>query len=193
MSEKVIVVATHNQHKAEEIAQIMPDIEWKTLSDIGYDQEIEENGDSFAENAAIKVAAIREFYTGKIIADDSGLVVPALGGAPGIYSARYAGTGVSKDNISKLLQELKGVEDRSAYFVCAIAYWDGTAMQSVEGRVYGKILHSIQGEKGFGYDPVFEPEGYNISFAEMSAEEKNSISHRENALKKLRKIIENTK
>ena len=163
------------------------DIYTMSLSDVGIFDEIEENGSSFAENATIKAsAAARSGYIG--IADDSGLTVDALDGAPGIYSARYAGEhGNDAANNKKLLGELEGLpaEKRTAAFVSAIAcvFPDGRDTIIVEGRCPGVILTSARGEGGFGYDPLFYYPEFDKSFAELSADEKNAISHRGRALR----------
>lgn len=187
-----IVLASQNQKKIKELRAILSEtlgeeLEVLSLSDVGIFDEIEENGSSFAENATIKAsAAARSGYIG--IADDSGLTVDALDGAPGIYSARYAGEhGNDAANNKKLLGELEGLpaEKRTAAFVSAIAcvFPDGRDTIIVEGRCPGVILTSARGEGGFGYDPLFYYPEFDKSFAELSADEKNAISHRGRALR----------
>ena len=196
MNKTKIIVATHNPHKAKEIKAIFAklcDADVLTLSDVGYSDDIVEDGKTFEENALIKARVAASL--GDIgIADDSGLCVDALGGAPGVYSARYAGEPSNdKNNNSKLLAELKrsGSSDRSAKFVSVIGcvLSDGTEF-TVRGECRGVILETQRGEGGFGYDPLFEPDGFDRTFAELSPEEKNSISHRGRALAEARRILE---
>lgn len=186
-----IVLASSNKHKISELRAILSTvfdgemIEVITLKEAGINTEIEENGSTFGENALIKASVAAS--TGMIgVADDSGLVVDALGGEPGIYSARYAGEhGNDKANNEKLLKNLEGETDRRAHFVCSIAcaFPDGREPIVVNGQIDGEILHSERGEGGFGYDPLFWVESHGKSFAEMTAEEKNAISHRAKALR----------
>ena len=187
-----IVLASSNKKKIAELRAILSEmfegesIEVITIKEAGLDTEIEENGSSFDENALIKANVAAS--TGMIgIADDSGLVVNALDGAPGIYSARYAGEhGNDKANNEKLLRELSDKNERSAYFACSIAcvFPDGSEPIVVQGRINGEILRAERGEGGFGYDPLFWVDSHQKTMAEMTAEEKNKISHRANALKK---------
>ena len=186
-----IVLATHNKHKTFEFKRILSasnaDIEILTLDDIGFTDEIIEDGSTFEENAFIKASAVAKLgYIG--IADDSGLCVDALDGAPGIYSARYAGSDCNdKENNKKLLINLSGVEKdkRSAKFVCAIAcaFPNGNGNFSVRGESKGFITYEESGNGGFGYDPLFYCPDFGKTFAELSADEKNSISHRGRAIK----------
>ncbi|AQX07153.1 RdgB/HAM1 family non-canonical purine NTP pyrophosphatase [Elizabethkingia ursingii] len=179
-----ILVATHNQHKKEEIQQILPDYNITSLTDYDLFEEIIEDGDSFEANAKIKAKYCFE-KTGKpSLGDDSGLVVPALDGRPGIYSARYAGDHDFKANIVKVLGEMEDRTDREAYFITVLCLISEGKEEYFEGRVYGTLTYKPSGEKGFGYDPIFIPNDHSITFAEMPAEEKNKISHRANALKK---------
>jgi len=190
-----IVLATRNKKKIEEIKRIMTGIAVSvfTLNDFSGCPEVEEDGTSFEENAVKKALAVSE-YTGKIaVADDSGLEVYALKGAPGVLSARYAGEGTDdKRNIEKLLREMRsfGTEKRRARFVCciALALPDGT-INTFYGYVEGEIGTEPKGTNGFGYDPVFYPDGYNRTFAEMSDEEKDAISHRGRALKEIQRYL----
>ncbi len=185
-----IVFATHNQHKLEEVMQMLPEnISLLSLDDIGFNQEIEETGDTFALNAAIKAKVISASTERNVFADDSGLVIEALNGAPGIYSARYAGTGNSKDNIVKVLNELKGETNRNAYFIAVICLILDKKEYYFEGRINGTITEEIMGEEGFGYDPIFIPEGHSLSFAQMSPEQKNSLSHRGKAVELLHDFL----
>ena len=186
-----LVLATHNKHKTKEFKRILEtlgcDIDILTLDEIGFVGEIVEDGTSFEENAMIKArCAAKLGYIG--IADDSGLCVDALGGAPGIYSARYAGeTCDDKANNDKLLYELREVadKDRGAQFVCAIAcaFPDGKNDFTVKADTEGFITHSEEGEGGFGYDPLFFCEKFGKTFASLTPDEKNSLSHRGRAIK----------
>ena len=183
-----IFVATHNAHKLREISQIFPDFEIVADDPEG----VVEDAPGFAGNARLKVLAIAARHRGDwCMADDSGLEVEALGGAPGVRSARYAGEPSNTPaNNALLLKNLEGVEDRRANFTCAIAMVgpDGREHE-VLGRCFGRIARSPSGAEGFGYDPLFVPDGYDRSFAELSADEKNAISHRGRALAEARKII----
>lgn len=180
-----ILVATHNLHKKEEIQQILgSDYLVTSLSDYNLNEEIVEDGNTFQENALIKAKYCFE-KTGKpSVGDDSGLVVEALNGRPGIYSARYAGNHNFKKNIEKVLAEMKDEPNRRAYFITMLCFKDQDGEHYFEGRVYGNITQEVFGEEGFGYDPIFIPDDYNMTFAEMLPEEKNKISHRSEALKK---------
>lgn len=183
---KEILVATHNLHKKEEIQQILgKDILVKSLTDYGIFDEIAEDGKTFEENAEIKA----KYCFGKTgipsIGDDSGLVVEALDGRPGIYSARYAGDHDFARNIAKVLEEMQGEANRDAYFITVLCVYDENGVQFFEGKVHGKLLEENKGYKGFGYDPVFVPDGCSQTFAEMKPEEKNKISHRKKAIEKL--------
>ena len=183
-----LIVATHNQHKIREISQILPD-----LDIVADDPEgVEENAPDFVGNALIKVRAIAAKHAGCwCLADDSGLEVAALGGAPGVRSARYAGepSNTSANN-ALLLKNLTGVTDRRANFTCAIALVDPSgAEHTAVGRCFGRIAETPSGSAGFGYDPLFVPDGHDVSFADLSADEKNAISHRGRALEEARKVI----
>lgn len=180
-----ILIATHNLHKKEEIQQILgSEYIVTSLSDYNLNDEIQENGKTFQENARIKAEYCFE-KTGKpSVGDDSGLVVEALGGRPGILSARYAGNHNFKKNIEKVLEELKDEPNRRAYFITVLCFKDQDGEHYFEGRVYGNITSEVFGDGGFGYDPIFIPDEYNLTFAQMLPEEKNKISHRSAALKK---------
>ena len=176
-----LYVATHNQHKLREIGQILPGFEIVADDPEG----IEENAPDFIGNALIKVRAIAARHGGEwCMADDSGLEVAALGGAPGVRSARYAGEpSNTPNNNALLLQNLKDVADRRANFTCAIALVDPKgAEHTVVGKCFGRIAEKPSGAEGFGYDPLFIPDGHDKSFAELSPDEKNAISHRGRAL-----------
>ncbi len=186
-----LILASQNRHKAQEMQAILGDkITLKTLDSAGCgDIEIIEDGDTFEENAIKKAVTVMKATGLPAIADDSGLCVDVLDGAPGIYTARFAGEGATDDeNISKLLQALDGVETskRTARFVCviAVAYPDREP-ETFRGECEGIILNEKRGENGFGYDPVFYVEEFGKSMAELSADVKNSISHRSRALAKL--------
>lgn len=192
-----LVLATNNQHKIREMKEILAGLDVEVLSKQDFDNfpDVEETGSTMEENAAIKAKAIYEFTGLPSLADDSGLEVDALDGAPGVISARYAGPGCTfADNNRKLLRELEGVPDekRDARFRCVIAIaFDEAEPILVEGFVNGRITHDTRGREGFGYDPVFEIPELGVTFAEMDAEKKNSMSHRGRALRKAREIIEN--
>lgn len=175
---------TRNPHKLSEIQGMLDDrFDIVSFEDFGDDFDVEETEDTLQGNAALKAKAYYERTGLPCFADDSGLMVDALDGAPGVYSARYAGThGDHAANNAKLLQALDGVDNRSARFATVIAYYDGWSMTFFEGIVEGKILTALTGEGGFGYDPLFQPTGYDQSFAEMSDAAKNDISHRGRAM-----------
>jgi XTP/dITP diphosphohydrolase len=182
-----LVFATNNRHKLEEVSdKIGHHLELLTLNDIGCTEDIEETGVTFEENAAIKSKYIYNKYHLNCFGDDSGLIVDELNGEPGVYSARYAGEhGNHAANIKKVLKKLEGVGNRKARFVTVISLmWEGKE-HVFEGIVEGTIRHETTGTGGFGYDPIFQPDGYNITFAEMSIEEKNKISHRARATEQL--------
>ena len=184
---KRLVVATGNAHKLREIAEIFTDFEVLSQKQMGFDEDVEETGATFMENALIKARAASKALGIPTLADDSGLCVEALDGAPGVFSARYAGEhGNDKANRNLLLKNLQGEENRKAYFTCAVAlvYPDGKEI-TAEGRTYGKILHEEVGAGGFGYDPIFESDDLQKSFGVATPEEKNSISHRFRALQAL--------
>ncbi|MBO5668218.1 MAG: RdgB/HAM1 family non-canonical purine NTP pyrophosphatase [Lentisphaeria bacterium] len=186
-----IVAATGNQHKLAEYAQLLDgqNIELKSLNDYPGYPEPEENGSSFEENARIKALAACKYCDVPAFADDSGLEVEALDGRPGIHSSRYAAT--DSERIAKLLKELDGVENRRARFVCVIAIAaNGEVIETFEGEVKGTILTAPRGENGFGYDPIFQPDGFDKSFAELTQDEKNRISHRANAYAKALEFVE---
>jgi XTP/dITP diphosphohydrolase len=178
-----LLIATHNEHKKEEIQQILEDkFVVKSLTDYHLHDEIIEDGKTFHENALIKAKYCFK-QTGKpSVGDDSGLVVEGLDGRPGIFSARYAGNHDFAANMTKVLEEMKEIENRKAYFVTVMCLVDESGEHYFEGRIYGNLTKEIRGEKGFGYDPIFIPDNYEITFAEMKPEDKNKISHRKIAL-----------
>ena len=173
-----IVFATHNAHKRGEVEAIMQQA-WPEVSLIppGGEPPVED-GLSFADNALIKARAAYEATGIPSVADDSGICVDALGGEPGIHSARYSGSGDDQENLELLLRNLEGIDERSAYFVCVAAFVDGDGEHTIEKRWHGQIARAAHGGGGFGYDPIFEPEGLEKTAAELSASEKNALSHR---------------
>jgi len=188
-----LVFATNNRHKLEEVAAKIGDqIKLLTLEDIGCIDEIPETGHTFRDNASIKSHYIFNKYKLDCFGDDSGLEIDALGGEPGVYSARYAGThGDHEANMDKVLEKLSAETNRKARFRTGISLIMNGEEHFFEGSVEGTIRHKRAGAKGFGYDPIFQPDGYNITFAEMSMDEKNQISHRARAMEKLIEFLEN--
>lgn len=184
---KEIIIATHNFHKVEEIKPLLePLFKVVSLRDLGFDSDIPETGLTLKENARQKARCIWDKYGKDCFADDTGLMVEALDGAPGVYSARFAGEGCSfEDNINLLLEKMKGKSNRKACFATVICLVQDGEEMFFEGRCEGTILEQRRGGEGFGYDPVFLPEGSKESFAQMSMEDKNRISHRGIATSKL--------
>jgi XTP/dITP diphosphohydrolase len=182
-----VCFATNNAKKLEEIRQLLePEYEVSSLADIGCREELPETGHTLEANSKQKAQYVWENYGIACFADDTGLEVEALGGEPGVYSARYAGPERDNEaNIDLLLHELQGQENRRARFRTLITWVDDEKVKQFEGIVEGEILPERLGGKGFGYDPVFRPEGAEKTFAQMSMEEKNSMSHRGRALRKL--------
>ena len=188
---KEILIATHNAHKKEEIQQILGEnFTVTSLTDYNIHDEIVEDGTTFHANALIKAQYCFDTTGKPSLGDDSGLVVEALDGRPGIYSARYAGDHDFAKNMAKVLEELEGAENRKAYFVTVMCLVDETGTNYFEGRVYGNLTKEVRGEKGFGYDPIFIPGNYEITFAEMKAEDKNKISHRKKAIEQFLEFME---
>lgn len=190
-----IVLASRNEKKLEELKRILKDLEIEILSlkDFPSLQEVIEDGLTFEENA-LKKARYVSMMTGlPALADDSGLEVEALGGAPGVFSARYAGENATdEENIDKLLSALRNVpfSERKARFVCCIALVYPNGEEYIfKGEIKGFISETPRGHQGFGYDPIFQPEGHNRTFAEMSQQEKDAISHRSKALKKFKDFL----
>ncbi|XOV68988.1 MAG: non-canonical purine NTP diphosphatase [Fluviicola sp.] len=182
-----LVFATSNINKAAEIARLLPDsIEILTLKDLKVTEEIPETADTLEGNAHLKASYITEKFGIPCFADDTGLEIASLDNRPGVHSARYAGEHRSdEDNMKKVLEELKNYPDRSARFRTVIALHLPKISLDFEGIINGEILSEKQGTDGFGYDPIFAPEGYDKSFAEISMDEKNAISHRGRAVQKL--------
>lgn len=190
-----IIFATSNPGKMSEIREIMQDlgVEILSMKEAGIEADIVEDGKTFEENALIKARTIRDLTGCLVLADDSGLVVDALNGEPGIYSARYMGEDTSYDlKNANIIERLSGMEDegRSARFVCVIAavFPDGTE-ETRQGTIEGRIAYEPAGENGFGYDPIFYVPEYGCTTAQLSAEQKNEISHRGKALRAIKEVI----
>lgn len=191
-----IVIASNNAHKIGEFEKMLENFEILSLKDIGFFDEIDETGETFAENAKIKAETVfafckREKIDACVIADDSGLCVDALGGAPGVFSARYAGNHDDEANRQKLLRELDGVSDRSAHFECAICFVCDGDEQVFVGKTHGKITEEKRGSDSFGYDCLFFSLDLDKTFGEATAEEKASVSHRGRAISMLLKYLKN--
>ena len=196
-----LVFASNNKHKLEEVRQILPaNVEVISLREIGFLQEIDETGTTLEENSALKAREVWSWMMDNslldsidgVFADDTGLEIHALGGAPGVRTARWAGNDAcDMNNRQKVLHELVGVADRAARFRTVVSLIRKGEMLQVEGVVNGLIAIEEEGNGGFGYDPIFVPEGYSRTFASLSSEEKNAISHRGRAIEELRRIIKN--
>lgn len=182
-----LVFATHNDHKLKEVQQLLPkNIQLLSLKDIDCFDEIPETGDTLEENAKIKADHITQTYGLNCFSDDTGLLVDALNGAPGVYSARYAGEQKdASDNMQKLLNELNGKNNRKAHFKTVVHLNLNGEVHAFEGTVEGVITDKEQGKEGFGYDPIFKPNGFDKTFGELPSDVKNSISHRGRAIRKL--------
>ena len=182
-----ICFATHNKNKLAELQSLIGDrIKLIGLDELGCHEDIPETGETLKENALIKAKYVSEKYGINCFADDTGLMIDALNGAPGVYSARYAGEPVnSRNNINLVLKNLGENENRRARFITIICLIIGTDVHYFEGVAEGNITKELSGNEGFGYDPIFVPEGYDRTFAEMSMEEKNDISHRGKAVRQL--------
>jgi len=182
-----IVFATNNQNKLEEIQALLgPEIHLLNLKDIGLSGDLPEEQDTLEGNAFQKAKYVYDQYNANCFADDTGLEVDALNGAPGVYSARYAGDRKdAQDNMDKLLEELADKSNRRACFRTVISLLINGEEKRFDGVVQGTIIKNPRGIQGFGYDPVFQPDGYEVTFAEMPLDEKNKISHRSRAIKKL--------
>lgn len=189
-----IILATSNQHKKKELTEIFNNkINFKTLNEIGFNDKIIENGKTFIENSLIKCRAVFNAIKKPVMADDSGLCVKTLHGEPGIFSARYGGKGLTdKQRYEYLLKNIKEKDDLSASFVCALVlYVNPNNIYIVQEEVKGEITFEARGNNGFGYDPVFFIPEFGKTAAELTNDEKNSISHRGKAAKMMKKIIEN--
>lgn len=187
-----LVFATNNTHKLEEVREVVGDkFEILSLKEIGCHEDIDETGTTLEENALIKVRYVKEKYGYDCFGDDTGLEVDALDGAPGVYSARYAGGGHdAKANMRKLLKALDGISDRKARFRSVIALIIDGKEYLFNGKIEGSIIAEEKGTAGFGYDPVFMPDGYTQTFAELGNDIKNNISHRALAVKALCEFLE---
>ncbi|GGE96447.1 non-canonical purine NTP diphosphatase [Hymenobacter cavernae] len=185
--------ATNNEHKLAEVRPLLPaSVELVSLQEIGCHEELPETQETLAGNARQKAEYVWQHYGVPCFADDTGLEVAALDGAPGVYSARYAGPQRSAaDNVAKLLQELQGATDRRAQFRTVIALILGdNQYHEFDGAILGSITEEVHGDEGFGYDPVFRPEGHAQTFAEMTLEQKNTMSHRARAVEQLLSFLQ---
>lgn len=185
-----VIAATHNKNKVREFREILGPMGYDVISaeEAGYFDEPEEDGASFVENSLIKARAIYAACHRAAIADDSGLVIDALGGEPGIYSARYGGLEKNEDRVNLVLKKMENIPDprRTARFMCAIAFVSGDGTEiTAEGSVEGRITRAPDGDNGFGYDPIFHSDELGKTFAQAGADEKNAVSHRGRALRKL--------
>lgn len=191
---KKIVFATNNAHKLNEVRAVLKNFaEVISLAELNCFDDIPETGSTLKENAIIKAKYIQTKYGFDCFADDTGLEVDALNGEPGVYSARYAGKEQNaNENMKKLLLNLSGKENRQARFRTVIAYVEGEEIHFFEGVIEGQIIDNPRGVAGFGYDPVFVPNSYDVTFAEMGSDEKNRISHRAIAVRKLADFFSNT-
>lgn len=188
-----LVFATNNLHKLKEVQAIVPShIQLLSLADINCTEDIPETSPTIEGNAIQKATYIKDNYGYDCFADDTGLEVQVLNGAPGVYSARYAGeTKDSNANMNKLLENLEEKENRNAQFKTVIALYINKKLETFTGICEGTIISEKKGEQGFGYDPIFSPNGYQETFAELPLEKKNSISHRARAVKKLVEFLNN--
>ena len=192
MTKPSLVFASHNANKVKEIRALLPNYEVLSLSDLNFKEEIPETGSTLETNAQIKAQRIFKEFGKAVFADDTGLLVDALKGAPGVFSARYAGADANAEaNMQKLLYSLQGETNRKAHFKTSICFINEKGeSRFFEGRVDGEILAEKAGEKGFGYDPIFKAVGEKLSFAEMSPQAKNKISHRGRALNALIQFLQ---
>ncbi len=196
MTERKLIFVTNNPHKLEEIRKIVGErIKIYSLKDINCFEEIPETADTIRDNAIMKAQYVADKYGVDCFADDTGLEVSALGGAPGVHTARYASAEGhdTMGNMQLLLQNLEGETDRSAQFVTYIALIIKGEIQTFDGVCKGTILAQMRGSEGFGYDPIFQPEGFEETFAEMSSEQKNAVSHRGKATRKLIEYLKDLK
>ena len=182
---KKLVFATNNQNKLKEVRKALPNLEIVSLKEIECFEELAEEQDSLQGNAQQKAEYVYNTYGVPCFADDTGLLIDALNGSPGVYSARYAGPKCdSEDNMDLVLKNLEGIQNRKAQFKTVICLFNDDGPSFFEGEVDGEILGERTGGDGFGYDPIFKPEGYDLSFAQMSMDDKNAISHRGRAVRK---------
>lgn len=186
---KELILASNNAHKVEEIKSILDDYKILTLKDIGYYEDIIEDGTTFEENALIKARTIAKYSGKAVIADDSGLSVALLDGRPGVYSARYSEEKTDEKNIEKVLEELNGEKSKAKFVsVIALVRPDGSEI-TFRGECHGEIIFEKRGNNGFGYDPIFYVPSLEKTFAELTPEQKNSISHRKESLEKFSKYL----
>lgn len=191
---KKLILASNNKHKIKEFNEVLTDYEILSLNDIGFYEDIVEDGDTFSDNALIKCKAVfdyckKNYYDYDIISDDSGLCCEALDGEPGVHSARYAGNHNDQANRDKLRKELKN-KDKKAYFVCFICLFkNNDDYKFFEGRSYGEIIDEERGSTEFGYDSIFYSTELNKTFGEATSDEKNSVSHRGRAIEKLKEVL----
>lgn len=189
-NKKILVLASGNKGKIREISEMLPNFTVKGYKEFGLDFEIDETGETYYENAYIKAKTVSDKLNLPVLADDSGLSVEVLGGAPGVYSARYAGDGDDEHNNDKLLSVLENEENRKAKFICCMVYYiSDKENYTVTGETEGEILRQREGKNGFGYDPIFYSYDLNKSLGVATDEEKNSISHRSRALREIVKFI----
>jgi len=190
---KTLVFATNNKHKLEEVQSLTGTrFKLKTLEEVGCFDDIPETGNTFQENASQKSHYLSAHFNVDCFADDSGLEVDALNGEPGVYSARYSGTRDSEKNLQLVLEKMKGKENRKGRFRCVISLIIAGKEHFFEGTVEGTITGEKSGTDGFGYDPIFKPDGYSKTFAEMDPDEKNAISHRGKAVAALISFLNKT-
>lgn len=187
-----LIFGSSNKNKVTEIQKVLPDgIVIQTIGDLGYTEDIPETADTIEGNAILKAQFVHDKWNENCFADDSGLIIEALNGEPGVYSARYAGKQRSdEDNINKVLHKLGVEENRKAKFVTVIALYWKNKLITFQGEIKGTINYSPKGNNGFGYDPIFVPENYEQTFAEMSLEEKSLLSHRAAAISKMVNYIQ---
>lgn len=187
---KKICFATNNAHKLAEVREIIGDrFEVLSLKEADFEGELPETHETLEENSQEKAAYLFQQIQIPVFSDDSGLEVEALNGKPGVHTAHYAGDRDASKNMAKVLQELEGAETRKAQFRAVVTFMDGTEEQQFEGIVTGEIATKLLGDDGFGYDPIFFPEGASRTFAQMTAQEKNEISHRKRAVEKLAQFL----
>lgn len=187
-----VIIASKNEGKVREFHSLFnnPNVKFISLNDMGFDEDIIEDGKTFSENAIIKAKYVAKKYHMIAISDDSGLCVDSLGGAPGIYSARYAKTRLDEDNNALLIKNLKGIENRNAHYSCAICVcMPNLEYKVVEARCDGIIIDEARGKNGFGYDPYFYIEEFKKTFAEVDLETKNKISHRARAIRAMKELL----
>lgn len=187
---KKICFATNNAHKLAEVQSILGDrFEVQSLKDIGFEGELPETHETLEENSLEKAEYLFKQFRIPVFSDDSGLEVTALGGKPGVHTAHYAGDRNAEKNMDKVLSELDGANDRSGQFRAVVTYIDAAGVQQFEGIIKGQVALEKIGKDGFGYDPIFIPEGYDQTFAVLSAEVKNTMSHRKRSVEKLAQFL----